>query len=90
MARMIEERWVGIGFDVVTEHLPVADDQGRPVHDQFGLPKLTETPTLVLIVPLADGQRVVRIPFAGDAKQELVRKLTGGIVVPASNGGLPS
>lgn len=89
MARMIEERWVGIGFDVVIEHLPVADEKGRPVHDAFGIPKTEECATIVLIQALPDGQRVVRVPFTGDAKASLIKKLTGGIVI-AANGHAPA
>lgn len=48
----------------------------------------TPARTLVLIVPLPDGQRVIRVPFNREAKTELIRQLTGGIVVP-SNGHTP-
>lgn len=88
MPRAIEERWVGIGYDVVTEHLPIGDDQGRLIHDEHGLPKTVEHTTLVIFLPLPDGQRVIRIPFAPEARQELVRKLTGGIVI--ANGHPPA
>lgn len=81
MARIIEERWVGVGFDVITEHLQVAKD-GQPLHDSNGLPKTMEHTTLVFVINLPDGQRIVRIPFTPEGKQELVSKLTGGIVIP--------
>lgn len=84
MARVIEERWMGIGWDVITEHLPVADEQGRPVHDAHGAPKTAEHVTLVFILAAPGEQRVVRIPFTLERKAELVGKLTGGIVVPAA------
>lgn len=91
MARIVEERWMGIGWDVVTEQLPAADENGNPVFDGLGQPKLIEHTTLVFVHRLPDGQRVVRIPFRADKKGELVAKLTGGIVVaPAGavmNGG---
>lgn len=88
MPRMIEERWVGITFDVQVERSQVGDERGRPVHDAHGLPKVVEHTTLVLIVPLPDGQRVVRVPFTDDAKRTLVQKLTGGIVVANGHDGL--
>lgn len=66
MARIIEERWVGIRYDVV-------DEQGRP--------KMRTSTTLVFILDDPGAQRVVRVPFMPEAKQELVRKLTGGIVI---------
>ena len=88
MPRHIQETWVGIGFDVVVEHLPVADERGNVVHDAHGLPKTQEHTTLLLIVNEAGVQRVVRVPFAGEAKAELIRKLTGGIIVANGNGGL--
>ena len=84
---MVEERWVGIGYDVVREHLPVGDEQGRPVHDARGLPKTVEHTTLVLFVNEPGVQRVVRVPFTDDARAGLVRKLTGGIVVAANGDG---
>lgn len=87
MPRIIEERWVGIGYDVITEHLPVADDHGRPIHDANGLPRTEEHTTLVFILQEPGVQRVVRIPFRQDAKTGLIQKLTGGIVIP--NGATP-
>lgn len=83
MPRIIEERWMGIGFDIVTEQAQAVDPKdGQPLHDGKGNPKLEEVATLVLIVPLPDGQRIIRIPFNADAKQKLLGKLTGGLVIP--------
>lgn len=89
MPRLIEERWVGIGFDVITEHLPQQDERGNIIHDATGLPKTVEHTTLVLILNEPGGQRVVRIPFQEESRQELIRKLTGGVIVPNGNGGVP-
>ncbi len=86
MPRIIEERWMGIGFDVVTENLQKTDPKdGQPLFDGHGLPQLEEFTTLVLILPSPDTQRVIKIPFSPESKQELLRKLTGGIVVPNGN-----
>jgi hypothetical protein len=82
--RIIEERWMGIGYDVITEHLPQTDERGRPMHDGKGLPITLEHTTLVLICPMPDGQRIVRIPFREEARQQLIQKLTGGIVIPTN------
>lgn len=86
MARLVEERWVGVGFDVVVEQLPVADERGNVIHDALGVPKTEEHTTLVLILNDPGCQRIVRVPFGADAKQTLLKKLTGGIIV-AGNGG---
>lgn len=88
MPRIIEERWVGVGYQVITEHLAVTDPNGNVVHDAAGLPKTQEHRTLVFILPMPDGQRVVRVPFTLEAKDELVRQLTGGIVI--ANGHTPA
>lgn len=80
MPRLVEERWVGIGFDVVEEQGPVVEN-GQPMFDGLGQPKMQQLTTLVLVVALPDGQRIVRIPFEQATKNELVRKLTCGIVI---------
>ena len=86
MPRLIEEKWVGIGFDITIEQTPKTHPaNGQPLYDENGLPLTEEVTTLVLIVPLPDGQRIIRIPFSPESKQELLRKLTGGIVVPNGN-----
>lgn len=81
MGRLVEERWLSVSYDVIVEQLPIGDEQGRPLVDETGQPKTLEHTTLVFIHQLPDGQRIVRVPFTPEAKTELVRKLTGGIVV---------
>lgn len=89
MPRLIEETWSQIGFDVLTEMGPVVDPKdGQPLHDAHGLPKMQTFTTLVLILQEPTTQRIVKIPFAEDAKQTLLMKLPGGIIVPPTNGGL--
>lgn len=87
MPRVIEERWIGVGYDIVTEHLQVAGADGQPLFDGKGLPKTMPHTTLVFIHNEPGVQVVVRIPFTEEAKQELVKKLTGGILIPANGGG---
>lgn len=92
MARLIEERWHAVAFDVAFERLPAAGPDGMPIHDAHGLPKTVDAATLVFQHPPGpDGTvLIVRIPFVEEAKQELLRKLTGGVIVPAVNGGPPA
>lgn len=89
MTRVIEERWLEIGFDVVTENLPIANPDGTPAADEHGHPLTEQFTTLVLIVNDPGVQRLIRIPFAENGRQLLLQKLTGGIVIPGSNGHLP-
>jgi len=86
MTRLVQETWVGVGFDVVSESVPVTDERGNVVHDAHGLPKMQQQTTLVFVMPRPDGQTVVRVPFNEDGRLELLRKLTGGIVVANGNG----
>lgn len=83
MPRIIEETWMGIGFDATTGQSQKLDPKdGKPLFDGKGLPRMEEITTLVLIVPLPDGQRVVKVPFNAESKALLVQKLTHGLVVP--------
>lgn len=88
MSRVIEERWLEIGFDVITENLPMANPDGTPAADEHGHPKTEQFTTLVLIVNEPGVQRIVRIPFQDNGRQLLLQKLTGGIVIPGTNGHL--
>ena len=85
MPRFTEERWTGVGYDVIEESLPKADASGRGmlVGDD-GEPVMEHVTTLVFILNQADGQRVVRIPFVDSALADLKAKLNGGIVTPPS------
>lgn len=89
MTRVIEERWMEIGFDVITENLPMANPDGTPAADEHGHPLTEQFTTLVLIVNEPGVQRLIRIPFQENGRQLLLQKLTGGIIVPPSNGSAP-
>ena len=81
---------MGVGFAAYTEHLPVVGPDGQVIHDAHGVPKTIEHLTLQFqhVNPVTgQPELIVRIPFAPEAKQELLRQITGGIVVPAANGG---
>lgn len=92
--RSIEERWMNVGFSARTEHLPVADPRdGKPLHNADGTPKTS--PHLILtfqhLNPQGLPELTVHIPFDENAKQELLRQITG-VVVPQIVGvnGAPS
>jgi hypothetical protein len=87
--RTIEERWVGVGYDVVVEQLVQTDDRGNPLYDAHGLPKKVETTTLVFLLNEPGVNRVIRIPFTGPDKETLMQKLHGGVIV-APNGSIPN
>jgi hypothetical protein len=93
VSRIVEERWMGVGFAAYTEHLPVVDPaDGQVVRDSHGLPRTIEHLTLQFQhnnPVTGQPELIVRIPFAPEAKQELLRQITGGIVVPG-NGGVPA
>lgn len=83
MASVIEERWSGIGFDVIQEEIQVADEMGRLQHNPDGTPVKEPHTTLVfLLVGQAGPTRVVKVPFNEESRQQLIAKLTGGIIVP--------
>lgn len=87
MTRIVEERWLGVGWDVVHEQVHAAGQDGLPLVDEHGLPVTVPHTTLVFVLnEPPHAQRVVRVPFADEARRELVTKLTGGIVVVAANG----
>jgi len=76
---------MGIGFDVVVENLQLADDRGRPRTDDRGLPLFQAHTTIVLIRNHPDGQHILKIPLNDEAKKELIKKLTGGVIVPPNS-----
>lgn len=86
MPRLVQETWVGVGYDVVHEEVPVVDEHGAIVLDDRGVPRSQQQTTLVFVLNRPDGQTVVRVPFAGEAKRGLIAKLTGGIIVANGNG----
>lgn len=87
---MIEERWTGIGYDVQTEHLPTINPEtGQPTIGPDGQPETAQHTTLILIHAAGTPDpRIIRIPFTEETRQELIRKLTGGIIIPG-NGNTP-
>ena len=85
--RFTEERWVGVAFSARTEQLPLADPKdGQPLHNADGSPKTAEHTILTFthLNPFGQPELIVHVPFDQNAKQELLRQLTGGIVVPTN------
>lgn len=80
--RKVEERWAISKFNVITEELPLADNRGRAVHDALGAPKMETYTSLVFVLNEPGCHRTILIPLTDDGRKELVRMLTGGIVVP--------
>jgi hypothetical protein len=93
--RFVEERWVQVGFSCHSEQLPLAGPDGLPLHTLDGSGVKTAEHTILTFTHLDDHGRpvlVVHIPFDQNAKQELLRQMTG-VVVPVAaevNGGVPA
>lgn len=85
MARDVRERWVGVGWGVRSELSPVVGQDGQPIHDAKGNPKVE--PRTVLVLESLEGavRHVIEVPFDDKAKADLIAALTGGIVI-AGNG----
>ena len=85
MARDVRERWVGVNWGVRSELVPVTGQDGQPIHDGKGNPKIE--PRTVLVLESLEGpvRHVIEVPFDDKAKSDLVAALTGGIVI-AGNG----
>lgn len=71
-----------LGFRKTAE--PQADERGNIIHDGHGHPKTVDVWTLQLIDQA--GGRELLISFTNEVKDELVKQLTGGIVVIPANG----
>lgn len=85
MGRSTQDTLNGYAFQVRDEP-QVAMKDGQPVFDQGSAePKLEVVTKLILAHP--SGEHTVVIPLNETGKAELIRQLTGGIVV--ANGSLP-
>jgi hypothetical protein len=78
MPRMTE--LVGYGFTVGDIQLPDVDDQGKLQDDGAGGIKTKPGKMLVLVDPSNGDQ--VKFPLSEEGRTELVRQLTGGLLVP--------
>ena len=83
-----------VGFSCHSEQLPLAGPDGKPIHTLDGSGIKTAEHTILTFThygPTGLPELVVRIPFDQNAKQELLRQMTG-VVVPVAaevNGGVP-
>ena len=79
----------GCSMLVRTVQRPTTDDHGRVVHNADGTPKTIDETQVVLHDPAT--YTTVVVPLDDNGRQELVRLLTGGVIVApagAVNGAL--
>ena len=74
----------GYAFNVVRGERPVVDPKdGQVVRDRDGQPRIEEATLIVFVDPQT--AHTVIVPLSEVARLELIRQLTGGVVV--ANGG---
>lgn len=71
---------VGYGFFVGDVQLPDVDAEGKMQDDGAGRIKTKPGKILVLGCPVTGDQ--IKFPLSEEGRSELVRQLTGGVVVP--------
>ena len=81
MPAIAQEMLAGFAIDIRKGTGPLVDERGNVVHDAQGVAKTQEIWTLVLAEH--DGTRTITCSFTDVVRAELVRKLTGGIVLAA-------
>ena len=70
----------GYRMAVTDTTIPEIDDKdGQVIHGMDGQPKLQQAKQIVFFDQLGDQ---VKVTLPDDARQELVRLLTGGVIVP--------
>lgn len=84
MPRVTKDELIGYHFTVGRGQMPVGDERGV-VRYRSGDVKTQEVTLIVFTCPQTAHQIVV--PLTEEARQELVRQLTGGVVVAGGNGG---
>ena len=89
MARKVEEELVGYGFAVKQVDIPVTDEQGNPIFNGGeGGPKMQPGCMIDLVCQTPFELHIVHLSLTKQAKDELVRQLTGGVLV-AGAGEIP-
>jgi hypothetical protein len=78
VAHIIEEKWLDFALDGTVEQVPRPTPQGLPEFGPDGTPVLMSVTTLVF----QDGNRRVKFLLTDEAKQALLQRLAGGIVIP--------
>ena len=84
--RQTQETLLAYQFSVQRgEEQEVDQRDGQPLFNGDGSPRMVASTRLIFVCP-ATGH-VVIVPLPEAAREELVRQLTGGIVVAGANGG---
>lgn len=83
MPKLTEERWEGINWLVEKGSAQKANPDGTPMVID-GEPAMVDlwVFTIIMDTPATGDRLIVRIPFEDAARQLLIERLTGGVVVP--------
>jgi hypothetical protein len=80
MPRITRDVLANYQFGVGSQHVPDIDPaDGQPRHDHDGQVKTREEALLAFVDPTTGHE--VHVPLSDDARRELARQLTGGVVV---------
>jgi len=75
------------GYSFQVQHLEAQEvdpKNGQPLFNGDGSPKMVERIMLVFIDEQIFGKHAVVVPLTGENRDELVRQLTGGVVIASS------
>lgn len=87
MPRRTETTLVNVGFGVRKVSEQQADERGNPLFGDSGLPKTADVWYLDLVDEVAPGHLdVIHVPLDANAKDALVKALTGGVEIVPANG----
>ena len=82
MAVKKTEELLGVSFSVRQTQAQVTDDKGQPIYNGGdGGPRMQDVWVLDLVDANPFQIRTIHVPLSKEAKDELVRQLTGGIVI---------
>lgn len=81
MARLIQERWEGVGFAVTKEQMARANADGTPEVDAEGAPVLMDLWTLVVTMDTPMQRHAIAIPFDEEARENLLRQFNRGVII---------
>lgn len=87
MRRIVERIESATQWGIVEEQRQRCGDDGQPLFDAgTGLPKTERLTVLWLREVTPAGMRQTEIPFDDAGREQIVRSLTGGIIVAPANG----
>jgi hypothetical protein len=82
MPRVITEELQGYRFGVGQREVPVTDEQGNPVFSGGAGGVKTRSEWIIEFVEQQPAHlHLIRVPLSDEAREELIRQLTGGIAV---------